>query len=210
MTRPAQPVFSQVPAGVFDGFRALERGVPGHARERHSPGRPSNGLYPGVRAKAAEGRRIPRRCARFRADPWQGRGLACPAYALVGRGRRVVMRLQNVKEHRPRCWPVADGGRLQSLHPDGVRIACEIGESLFSGRIEIEGVPKFCFLGNPVSGGFSTPRRTVPLMRPQPGKHWLFSTFSIAAPGRIVRRPTRFGKKVLLCGRIKKEGPIKN
>jgi hypothetical protein len=39
-------------------------------------------------------------------------------------------------------------------HPDGVRLACEAGKSLFSGRIEIQGVLKFCFLRNPVSGGF--------------------------------------------------------
>jgi len=41
---------------------------------------------------------------------------------------------------------------VQSLHSDGVRIAREFGKPLFSGRIEIQGVPKFCFLHNPVSG----------------------------------------------------------
>jgi hypothetical protein len=43
-------------------------------------------------------------------------------------------------------------GRLPSLHPDGVRIAWGPGKSLFSGRIRIQGVPKFCFLQNPVFG----------------------------------------------------------
>ena len=42
--------------------------------------------------------------------------------------------------------------RLPSLHPDDVRMAGEMGKPLFSGRIEIQGVPKFCFLQNLVFG----------------------------------------------------------
>jgi len=64
----------------------------------------------------------------------------------------------HVKDHRPQwlagCqwwsyakWLTAKSARLPSL-----RIACEIEKSLFSGRIKIQGVPKFCFLRNPLSG----------------------------------------------------------
>ena len=74
---------------------------------------------------------------------------------------------QNVKERRPCGCAAASGGRLQSLHPDGVRIACEIEKPLLSGRIRIQGVPKFCFLENPVFGGFSPLGRTESLERPR-------------------------------------------
>jgi hypothetical protein len=40
------------------------------------------------------------------------------------------------------------------VHPDGVRIAWELGKSLFSGRIEIQGVPKFCFGKIPFTDDF--------------------------------------------------------
>ena len=49
------------------------------------------------------------------------------------------------------------GGRLPvvadcKVHPDGVRIAWGLGKLLLSGRIEIQGVAKFCFLQKTVFG----------------------------------------------------------
>src|ERR1700676_769193 len=89
--------------------------------------------------------------------------------------------IQNVKDHRPHGWPVVSRGPMQIVadckvwptakSPDGVRIACEIEKSLLSGRIEIQGVPKFCFLENPVSGWFSPHGRTEPPEGLRHGKH---------------------------------------
>jgi hypothetical protein len=81
------------------------------------------------------------------------------------------------------------GGRPPS-YPDNVRIAREPGKSLFAGRIEIQGVPKFYFLENSAFEGFPPARRTVCPMRQQAFKYWLFTTFPGAAPGDIACRLT--------------------